>query len=308
MSMNTKLYQPPHEHHPSERGQHSAEGSQSHRQNHSHRQHQSSAASGARPQNVSSSATPHVPPPIFPWELHARAPSRVFSSETESVSSIAEDDFAPSTPGSSATSDIDGSLTPRAESGATLTKSWKSPFAPNVWDDVPAIQDHVSVIRQHKPTRVESSSADGNNDAAVTGHDEAVHPRFQRRASHAETGAVAGIRTPRLTAFRPSTSSSPRIRIGAASSSNFNNFTYSRLPYPSAEGVPSQNEWVRCSPVFDPFFIYFMLWVICSYADCVLAMPVAGDESATGEDGVGEVGSERQTAEKRCDSPLAFNS
>lgn len=264
--------------------------------------HSSPISSGLRPQSLSAALAtfaaanhrgPPRPPPIFPWELHASAPSRVFSSEIESASSsVAESDFSTSstsTPGSSATSDIDddGSATPRGggdDDGSGLGFGSLSPNSlsastsvtnacvggRDVRGYIAAIQSKQRASRQrhsHESSAAvispggESEDEDANDTSTTERDEPPLHPRFHPRNSSISThctsnnGFVYPHSHPRahnqnIATDGSSAPSSPRIRGGPATRSNFNNFRYSRFPYPSAEGVPSQSEWVRSFPFF----------------------------------------------------------
>ena len=181
------------------------------------------------------------PKPIFPWEITAPKPTRVFA-----------DDAPPPAPSSEATPSIvtdDGDET-QLENLSPSTPTMNSnaePFASytrtNAWDEVPEIDRYVSQLPQNRRAKVQILF--NNAAAASSGHQRNVSedepmlspaiedPSQRRRPSMKLTDFPTEIERPSLPVTpaavrRPSFWGSERDAAG---------------DLPGAEGVPDQSEW-----------------------------------------------------------------
>ncbi|KAK7753109.1 glycogenin glucosyltransferase [Diatrype stigma] len=225
---------------------------------------------------MSTSHAPFVPPmyyeaqnrptpkPIFPWEAHRPAPSRVFSDYTPQTQAPALRNLSVSTvetkaPSSSAAAPSEAALeTPVTESAS---EQWSEPATPtspgfqytasdpwvaftrtNAWDDIPEIEKYVGTMQQkhRRPRGLKSPGMIGLPNAT----DGAVEQNWGRRGSK-----VTDFPTQDERPSLPVTPAPIRRHTfwggGSEAGTGYDGDDDS-APLPAAEGVPEQTQWV-CS-------------------------------------------------------------
>ena len=182
------------------------------------------------------------PKPIFPWEVTAPKPTRVFADDapppaasSEATPSITTDDsdetqlenLSPSTPTMNSNN---------AESFASYTRT-------NAWDEVPEIDRYISQLPQNRRAKVQllfnnAATTSSAHERNVSGDEPILSPAIEdpsqrRRPSMKLTDFPTEIERPSLPVTpaavrRPSFWGSERDAAG---------------DLPGAEGVPDQSEW-----------------------------------------------------------------
>lgn len=181
------------------------------------------------------------PKPIFPWEITAPKPTRVFADD-------APQSAAPSEATPSIITDDDDTQTETASPlTPTVHSSNAEPFATytrtNAWDDVPEIERYISQLPQNRRAKVQvllnnATPTSNSHQRIISGDGPIVSPGIedpsqQRRPSMKLTDFPTEFERPSLPVTpapvsRPSFWGSERDAAG---------------DLPGAEGVPDQNAW-----------------------------------------------------------------
>ncbi|KAI9852359.1 MAG: glycogenin glucosyltransferase [Thelocarpon superellum] len=161
------------------------------------------------------------PKPIFPWEINAPKPTRVFDDEPTSPPPPSSTLATPSATDDEARDDMSTSTTPSA---STTTADWNNFSSSNAWDGIPEIDQAVSNIMQQRKGQVQVLQG---------GLPEEVGSPGIRRPGVRVTDFPSEIERPSLPVTpapvrRPSFWGSERDRDGEL---------------PAAEGVPAQEDW-----------------------------------------------------------------
>ena len=182
------------------------------------------------------------PKPIFPWEITAPKPTRVFLDDAPPPAASSE-----ATPSVTTDDDDDTQTGTMSPSTPTIYSSSTEPFATytrtNAWDDVPEIERYISQLPQNRRAKVQVLL--NNVTATSAGHQRNVSsdepilspgiedPSQQRRPSMKLTDFPTEIERPSLPVTpapvrRPSFWGSERDAAG---------------DLPGAQGVPDQSAW-----------------------------------------------------------------
>lgn len=180
--------------------------------------------------------SPPKPKPIFPWEAHARKPTRVFPTE-EAPPPVPQRQLEPE-PESVNTATTEEESPPEASTPTTsapTTSDWQtySRGNRNAWDDMPEIERYVQAFSQSRrgPVQVLHQTTSPGGKQGVLSPPAAT----PRRPSMKLTDFPTEIERPSLPVTpapirRPSFWGEERDELGEL---------------PAAEGVPKQEEWVR---------------------------------------------------------------
>ncbi|KAI9796936.1 MAG: glycogenin glucosyltransferase [Piccolia ochrophora] len=162
--------------------------------------------------------------PIFPWEISAPAPTRVFADDHPPPSPSKSTSSAPSGTDEETQADETSPTTPTTQIASP--QGWKTFTASNAWDEIPEIDRYMSSIAQSRKGRVQLLHN------PLEGAEEVLSPS-ERRASVKVTDFPTEIERPSLPVTpapirRPSFWGSERDDNG---------------DLPAAEGVPKQADW-----------------------------------------------------------------
>jgi len=190
--------------------------------------------------------TPPRPKPIFPWEAHARKPTRVFPTQKPP----SPPPPPPPTHPEAETPSAAGVIRPTEEtppiSKVASPDPWQTYQRGNAWDEVPEIERYVLAINQSRKGKLQVLHHTSSQSTAGTAPLMSPPARDpNRRPSMKLTDFPSEIERPSLPVTpapirRPSFWGEERDELGEL---------------PAAEGVPKQEEWVRqFSSYFKPDF------------------------------------------------------
>ena len=174
---------------------------------------------------VPKTPTYQKPTPIFPWEKNAPKPSRVFPEDN------VESTVAPIISGDSAAAptEEDKAVTPTTPTiSLTPADPWQTFTRGNAWDDIPEIERYIGNLQKNRKGNIQVLQGYGSGI-------EQVSSPGGRRQSMKLTDFPTELERPSLPVTpapirRPSFWGEERDDEGEL---------------PAAEGVPSQEEWVR---------------------------------------------------------------
>ncbi|KKK26444.1 hypothetical protein P175DRAFT_0501177 [Aspergillus ochraceoroseus IBT 24754] len=172
---------------------------------------------------------PHNLTQLFPWEMNAPKPTRVFADNDQSPHSPIQPRFSPEPtrdeePGVSRAS---GSTSWMSGVTSVTSESWESYSRSNAWDEVPEIQRYIQSIQQSRKGRVQVISSGPSHQKSPPSIQESGSMRVTDFPSEIERPSLPVTPTP---IRRPLASRSPR-----------GEYTTDQLP--PAEGVPNQEDW-----------------------------------------------------------------
>lgn len=162
---------------------------------------------------VPKTPTYQKPAPIFPWEKDGTKPTRVFPEDLQPAE-------APTSP------EPTSPVTPTTPTIAVTTADpWQTYTRGNAWDDIPEIERYIGALQKNRKGNIQ----------VLQGYNSAVDASNARRHSLKLTDFPTELERPSLPVTpapvrRPSFWGEERDEMGEL---------------PSAEGVPSQEEWVR---------------------------------------------------------------
>ena len=229
---------------------------------------------------------------VFPWESRAPKPTRVFADEQpvpapepcppteETPTPKPTDDFKPSP-----------EIPQRRESFEPSSDSWESYTRSNAWDDDPHIQRYIESIQQARRARTQVISGSSHHQSSSTSS-----ASTNASSSTTVTGQFPGGHRPsiKLTDF-PSEVERPSLPVTPAPIRRRTGVPGADDDYPTAEGVPSQEDWVGITA--DAFShvlrATYLLWRFTESPG-----PARGSPATT----VGDLGGSRTFAEPafRC--------
>ena len=182
------------------------------------------------------------PKPIFPWEITAPKPTRVFADDAPPPAASSE-----ATPSTITDHSNETQLENLSPSTPTMNSNNAEPFASytrtNAWDEVPEIDRYISQLPQNRRAKVQilfnnPAATSSDHQRNVSGDEPMLSPAIEdpsqrRRPSMKLTDFPTEIERPSLPVTpaavrRPSFWGSQRDAAG---------------DLPGAEGVPDQSEW-----------------------------------------------------------------
>jgi glycogenin glucosyltransferase len=172
---------------------------------------------------VPKTPTYQKPTPIFPWEKDAAKPTRVFPEDNVEVTREPGKEPAP------APTDVEQAVTPTTPTiHLTPADPWQTYTRGNAWDDIPEIERYIGSLQKNRKGNIQVLQGYGSGI-------EQVSSPGGRRQSMRLTDFPTELERPSLPVTpapirRPSFWGEERDEEGEL---------------PAAEGVPSQEEWVR---------------------------------------------------------------
>lgn len=178
---------------------------------------------------VPKTPTYQKPAPIFPWELNAAKPTRVFPEDLEVVTDIANDNDAASGPEEEDHKPTQVKIiTPTIQ--LTPADPWQNFTRGNAWDDIPEIEKYIGNLQKNRKGNIQVLQGYGS------GIEEVSSPGGRRHSM-------------KLTDF-PTDLERPSLPVTPAPIRRPNFWGSERDDegeLPAAEGVPSQADWVYLS-------------------------------------------------------------
>jgi glycogenin glucosyltransferase len=175
---------------------------------------------------VPKTPTYQKPVPIFPWEKDSPNPARVFPDDEEEPKETPSSDMSTAAP----SGDEKAPVTPTSPTfQTTAADPWQSYARGNAWDDIPEIEQYIGKLQKNRKGNIQLLQGYG------AGIEQASSP-----------GAI-GRRSMKLTDF-PTELERPSLPVTPAPirrPSFWGEERDEEGELPAAEGVPSQEEWVR---------------------------------------------------------------